>query len=81
MGNGVAIVRRRLSLGLLKLGPDAWVARCGDHICNPTSFNEAKSQALAMARGADGDYLVQDAIRELNELEARVLTTDEDARE
>ena len=36
---------------IIKLGSEAWVARCGDQICNPTSFKEAKSQALAMARG------------------------------
>jgi hypothetical protein len=65
---------------ILKLGPDAWIARCGDHICNPTSFNKAKSQALAIARGAVGDYFVADPIRELNELQARLLNADEDAQ-
>jgi hypothetical protein len=66
---------------IIKLRPDAWVARCGDQICNPASFKEARSQALAMARGADGDYVVEDAIRELNELQACVLPTEEDASE
>jgi hypothetical protein len=59
---------------IIKLRPDAWVARCGDQICNPASFKEARSQALAMARGADGHYVVEDSIRELNELQACVLT-------
>ena len=66
---------------ILKLGPDAWVARCGDRICNPKSFNEAKAQALATARGENGDYVVQDPIRELNELQARILANDEDRSE
>ena len=35
-----------------------------DQVCNPSSFNEAKSQALAMARGADGDYFVENPIRD-----------------
>jgi hypothetical protein len=64
---------------ITKLGPDAWVARCGDHICNPTSFKEAKSQALAMARDAMGDYFVPNPIPELNQLEACFLSRHEDA--
>ena len=64
---------------IIKLGSDSWLARCGDQVCNPSSFNEAKSQALAMARGANGDYFVENPIRELNEIQARVLDTDEDA--
>lgn len=63
----------------IKLGPDAWVARCGDDICNPTSFKEAKSRALAMARGATGDYLVTNPTRELNQLQTCFFETDEDA--
>jgi hypothetical protein len=64
---------------LIKLGSHAWLARCGDQICNPSSFNQAKSQALAMARGGDGDYFVENPIRELNELQACLLDRDEDA--
>jgi hypothetical protein len=64
---------------IIKLAAEAWLARCGNQICNPTSFNEAKSQALALAKGAAGDYFVADPIRELNELQARLLNTDEDA--
>jgi hypothetical protein len=64
---------------IIKLGSDAWLARRDNQVCNPSSFNEAKSRALAMARGANGDYFVEDPIRELNELQARVLDTDEDA--
>jgi hypothetical protein len=64
---------------ILKLAPDAWIARCGDQICNPTSFKGAKLQALAMARGAIGDYFVQNPIGELNQLQTCLLGVDEDA--
>ena len=64
---------------IIRLGSEAWVARCGGQICNPTSFNEARSQALAMANGAAGDYLVENPIRELNVLQDRLLDCDEDA--
>jgi hypothetical protein len=64
---------------VIKLGSDAWLARCGDQVFNPSSFNEAKSQALAMARRAVGDYFVKNPIRELNELQAGLLYRDEDA--
>jgi hypothetical protein len=64
---------------IIKLESKAWLARCGNQICNPKSFNEAKSHALAMARGAAGDYFVADPIRELDGLQARFLNSDEDA--
>ena len=32
-----------------------------------------------MARGGDGDYFIKNPIRELNELQARLLDSDEDA--
>ena len=35
-------------------------------------FNEAKANALAMARGAHGDYFVENPIDHLNELQARL---------
>ena len=66
---------------IIKLESDAWVARCGNQICNPTSFNEAKSQALAMARGALGEYFVERPIRELNGLQARLLDRNEAAND
>ena len=66
---------------IIKLESNAWVARCGDQICNPTSFNKAKSQALAMARGAVGDYFVENPIRELNGLQERLVDRDEAASE
>ena len=47
---------------VIKIGADAWLARCGDQVCNPASFSEAKSHALAMARRGDGDYFVKNQI-------------------
>jgi hypothetical protein len=58
---------------VFRIGPNAWLARCNDHACGPSSFNEAKAYALAMASGAIGDYFVSDPVRELNELQARLL--------
>jgi hypothetical protein len=58
---------------IVKLGPDAWLARCGDQVCGPSSFVEAKADALAMAKDADGDYFVRNTISHLNGLQARLL--------
>src|SRR6476620_5778425 len=38
------------------VGPGKWLARCGDQACGPDSLNRAKANALAMAKGAAGDY-------------------------
>jgi hypothetical protein len=62
---------------IIKLGPDAWLARCGDQVCGPSSFCEAKANAFAMAKGADGDYFVRNPISHLNGLQARLIDTDE----
>jgi hypothetical protein len=62
---------------IIKLESDAWLARCGDQVCGPSYFTEAKSNALAMARGADGDYFVRNPISHLNGLQARLIDRDE----
>jgi hypothetical protein len=62
---------------IIKLGPDAWLARCGDQVYGPCSFAEAKTNAIAMAKGAHGDYVVRSPISHLNGLQARLLDTDE----
>jgi hypothetical protein len=64
---------------VIKIGSDAWLARCGDEASGPSSFNEAKVNALAMARGAHGDYLLENPIDHLNGLQAQLLDSDEDA--
>jgi hypothetical protein len=58
---------------VIKIGPDAWLARCGDQVCGPSSFNKVKANALAMARGACGDYFIENPIDHLNGLQARLL--------
>jgi len=62
---------------VIKLGPDAWLARCGDQVYGPCSFAEAKTNAIAMAKGAHGDYVVRNPISHLNGLQARLLDTNE----
>ena len=70
MVSGVAVA------WVIKIGSDAWLARCGDEASGPSSFNEAKANALAMARGARGDYFIEDPIDHLNGLQARLLNRD-----
>jgi hypothetical protein len=62
---------------IIKLKSDAWLARCGDQVCGPSCFNEAKANALAMAKGAHGDYFVRNPVSHLNGLQARLLDIDE----
>jgi hypothetical protein len=62
---------------IIKLESDAWLARCGHQVCGPCSFAEAKTNAIAMAKGAHGDYVVRSPISHLNGLQARLLDTDE----
>jgi hypothetical protein len=62
---------------IIKLGSGAWLARCGDQVCGPSSFGEAKANAVGMAKDADGDYLVRNPISHLNGLQARLLDADE----
>ena len=62
---------------IIKLEVKAWLARCGDQVCGPSSFSEAKANAFAMAKGADGDYFVPNAISHLDGLQARLTDTSE----
>jgi hypothetical protein len=55
---------------IIRAAPNAWLARCGNQACGPSSFNKAKASALEMASGAIGDYFVGDPVRELNELQS-----------
>src|SRR5262245_3158803 len=49
---------------ITRAAPHAWLARCGNQACGPSSFNKAKASALEMASGAIGDYFVSDPVRE-----------------
>ena len=61
---------------VINIAPGRWLARCRDEVSGPSSFNEAKANALAMARGACGDYFIESPINHLNELQARLLGRD-----
>ena len=64
---------------VINIAPGQWLARCRDEISGPSSFNEAKANALAMARGACGDYFIENPIDHLNGLQARLLDRDGEA--
>ena len=51
---------------VIKIGADAWLARCQNQACGPSTFSEAKQNAVAMARGAVGDYLVDNPVEHLD---------------
>jgi hypothetical protein len=36
---------------VINVGPNSWLARCGNQACGPSTFPQAKADALAMARG------------------------------
>jgi hypothetical protein len=61
---------------VINVGPRAWLARYGDQSCGPSSFPEAKANATAMAKGTPGDYVLENPIRHLNGLQARLLGGD-----
>jgi hypothetical protein len=63
---------------IIKLRARAWLARCGDQACGPSSFCEAKANAIAMAKGAIGDYRIECPITPLNGLTARLIDLDPD---
>jgi hypothetical protein len=64
---------------VINLAPGQWLARCRDEASGPSSFNEAKANALAMARGAHGDYFIENSIDHLNGLQARLRDRDGEA--
>jgi len=57
---------------VIKIGPDAWLARCGDRSCGPTIFDKAKADALNMATGSYHEVRLRDAVTYLNRLHARM---------
>ena len=64
---------------VINIARGQWLARCRDQASGPSSFNEAKANALAMARGACGDYFIENPIDHLNGLQARLLDRDGEA--
>jgi hypothetical protein len=57
---------------VINVAPGQWLARSRNEVFGSSSFAEAKANALAMARGAHGDYFIESAIDHLNGLEARL---------
>jgi hypothetical protein len=64
---------------VIKIGSDAWLARRGNESSGPSSFNEARANALTMASGACGDYFIENPIDHLNGLQARLLDREGEA--
>ena len=58
---------------VINIAPGLWLARCRDETAGPSSFNEARANAFAMARGAHGDYFIENRIDHLNGLQARLI--------
>jgi hypothetical protein len=63
----------RANAWVINVGSAAWLARCSDRVCGPLSFNEAKLAAISFAKGAEGDYRINNPISHLNGLQARLL--------
>jgi len=61
---------------VINIAPGQWLTRCRGEASGPSSFNEAKANALAMARGGCGDYFIANPISHLNGLQARLLDRD-----
>ena len=58
---------------VISVAPNAWLARCSDQTSNPLTLTSAKSEAMAMGKGACGDYVVSNPIAHLNGLTAILL--------
>ena len=60
---------------VINIAPGEWLARCRNEASGPSSFNEAKANAIVMARGGPGDYFIENAIDHLNGLQAHRLNS------
>ena len=58
--------------------PGKWLARYGEMVRGPLSLTKAKAAAMAMAKGAPGDYSPANSISHLNGLTARLVDLDAD---
>jgi hypothetical protein len=61
---------------VIKIGPDSWLARCGDRSCGPATFDKAKADALNITRGSYHEVRLLDPIAYLNRLHARMAKRD-----
>lgn len=55
------------------INSNTWLARCSDRVSGPLTFCGAKKAAINLAKGAEGDYRLQNPIAHLNGLQARLL--------
>jgi hypothetical protein len=55
---------------IICVAPGLWLARRADQCSGPLPFNEAKTCALAITKGAAGDYQIGNSVAHLNGLEA-----------
>ena len=60
------------------VGPSKWLARYGEMVRGPVILTKAKAAAMAMAKGAPGDYSLANSISHLNGLTARLIELDAD---
>jgi hypothetical protein len=58
---------------VIEVAPGRWLARCDDRACGPDTLPSAKKGALAMAKGACGEYTISNPIAHLNGITARLL--------
>ena len=59
---------------VINVAPNAWLARFGDQTSNPVTLSAAKAEAMAMAKGACGDYVVSNPVAHLNGLTVILLS-------
>ena len=52
------------------LHPGEWLARCGDQACGPESLSLAKADAVAMAKGTPGCFVIADPVPHLDGTQA-----------
>jgi len=62
---------------VINIARGQWLARCRNEASGPSSFKDAKVNALAMARGAHGDYFIRNPVHHLNGLQARLVSDGE----
>jgi hypothetical protein len=57
---------------VIEVAPGKWLARCDDRACGPLSLAKVRREAVALAKGACGEYFIERPIEHLNGLAARL---------
>jgi hypothetical protein len=57
-------------------GHQGWLARCGDRSVGPTTIGKAKAAAVAMVNDPGMGKRIDDPVRHLNRLQARLVDTE-----